>query len=146
MTPRLAFLVLACVLALPAPAADLAGRWVSPEYVTFTNPKLAGSAFHLDIVVAKDGSFQGSWDQYLCTSFPGAYGIATISCSRVKKPLKARGRIDAATGKGEIQLDQAGKGAFSWKLGKELVLELPKDWLKQPGDPVLYTSRLARPK
>jgi hypothetical protein len=125
-------------------AIQLPGRWVSTERVTFTNPKLAGSAFYLDIDVAKDGSFQGTWDQYSCFSYPGAYGTSTISCSRVKKPAKARGKFSLTAAKGEIELEKLGKGSFSYKLEKGLLLELPKDWLKQ-GDAVLYTTRLARP-
>jgi len=126
-------------------ASQLPGRWVSTERVTFTNPALAGSAFYLDIEVAKDGSFHGTWDQYTCLSYPGAYGISTISCSRVKKPARARGKFGASTGKGEIELEKLGKGSFTYKFEKKgLLLELPKGWLKQ-GDPVLYTTRLARP-
>jgi hypothetical protein len=148
MTRRILYALGCAVVFAPAAMAadtELSGRWVSTQYVTFTNPSRAGSAFFLDIDVAKDGSFQGTWDQYSCLSYPGAYGTSTISCSRVKKPAKARGKFSLTAGKGEIELEKLGKGSFTYKLEKDLVLELPKDWLKQ-GDPVLYTTRLARPK
>ncbi len=123
--------------------AELSGHWVSTEHVTFTNPSRAGSSFYLDIVIAKDGTFQGVWDAYTCFSYPGAYSTMTISCSRVKKPAKARGKLNLATGSGELELEQLGRSSFKYTLGPKLTLELPKDWLKQ-GDPVLYTSQLAR--
>ena len=122
---------------------QLPGRWVSTEHVTFTNPALSGSAFYLDIVVAPDGTFQGTWDSYTCFSYPGPYSTSIISCSRVKRPARARGKLDSAAGTGEIVLDQLGRSSFTYKLGNELLLELPKSWAKQ-NDPVLYTSKLAR--
>lgn len=125
------------------PTADLTGRWVSTEHVTFTNPSRAGSSFFLDILIAKDGTFQGVWDAYTCFSYPGAYSTMIISCSRVKKPAKARGKLNLATGSGEIELEQLGRSSFKYALGPKLTVELPKDWLKQ-GDPVLHTSQLAR--
>jgi hypothetical protein len=124
-------------------AAELSGRWVSTEHVTFTNPSLAGSSFFLDIVIAKDGTFQGVWDAYICNSYPGAYSTMIISCSRAKKPAKARGKLRLAAGKGEIELERLGRSSFTYTLGPKLSLELPKDWLKQ-GDPVLFTSQLER--
>lgn len=125
------------------PAVELSGRWASTDHVTFTNPARAGSSFYLDIVIAKDGTFQGVWDAYTCFSYPGAYSTVTISCSRVKKPAKARGKLDLATGSGELELDQLGRSSFKYTLGPKLALELPKHWLKQ-GDPVLYASQLER--
>ena len=124
-------------------AAELSGRWVSTERVTFTNPSRAGSSFCLDIVIARDGTFQGVWDAYTCFSYPGAYSTMIISCSRVKKPAKARGKLNLTTGSGELELEQLGRSSFKYTLGPKLTLELPKDWLKQ-GDPVLYTSQLER--
>src|SRR5262249_46976757 len=59
--------------------SQLAGHWTSEQHVTFTNPSRAGSSFYLDIVVAEDGTFQGSWDAYSCSSYATAYG-AIISC------------------------------------------------------------------
>lgn len=120
----------------------LSGRWVSTEHVTFTNPALAGSAFFLDIVIADDGTFQGAWDSYSCTSYPGPYSTMIISCSRVRQLASASGTFDLATRTGAIDLDRLGRSSFAFSLGTELVLALPKGWLKQ-GDPVLYTSRLA---
>lgn len=122
---------------------QLSGHWVSTEHVTFTNPSLAGSSFFLDIVIARDGTFQGVWDAYSCFSYPGAYGISIISCTRVQRPAKARGKFNAAARNGEIELDQLGRTTFAYSLGSKLLLELPKDWLKQ-GAPVLYTSELVR--
>jgi hypothetical protein len=122
---------------------QLPGRWVATEHVTFTNPALAGSAFYLDVVVAPDGTFQGTWDTYTCLSYPGPYSTTIISCSRVKRPAKARGKLDATAGTGEIQLDGLGRSAFTYRLGTELLLELPKSWARQ-NEPVLYTSKLAR--
>ena len=123
---------------------QLSGRWVSTEHVTFTNPSRAGSSFFLNIVIAKDGTFQGTWDAYSCISYPGPYSTMTISCSRVRRPAKARGKFDLTARSGEIELDQLGRTSFAYTLGTELLLELPKDWLKQ-SDAVLYTSKLARP-
>lgn len=123
---------------------ELSGRWVSTERVTFTNPSRAGSSFFLNIVIAKDGTFQGTWDAYACLSYPGPYSTVTISCSRAQRPAKARGKFDVTARRGEIELDQLGRTSFAYTLGAELLLELPKDWLKQ-GDAVLYTSKLARP-
>ncbi|HET9735571.1 MAG TPA: hypothetical protein VFP62_09870 [Burkholderiales bacterium] len=122
-------------------AAELSGRWVSTDHVTFTNPSRAGSAFFLDIVIAKDGTFQGVWDAYTCFSYPGAYSTMIISCSRAKKPAKVRGKFNLTAGNGEIELEQLGRSSFKHMLGPKLNVELPKDWLKQ-GDPVLYTSQL----
>ncbi len=124
-------------------AAELSGRWVSTEYVSFTNPSHAGSSFFLDIVIAKDGTFQGVWDAYICNSYPGAYSTSIISCSRVKKPAKVRGKFNLTSGSGEIELERAGRSSFRYTLGPKLKLELPKNWLKQ-GDPVLFTSQLER--
>ena len=86
----------------------------------------AGSAFCLDIDVAKDGSFQGTWDQYSCISYPGAYGTSTISCSRVKKPAKARGKFSLTAGKGEIELEELGKGSFTYKREKNWSWSCPR--------------------
>ena len=123
---------------------QLSGRWVSTQHATFTNASLAGSSFFLDIVVAKDGTFQGIWDTYACTSYPGPYSTMIISCSRVQRPAKARGKFDLTARSGEIELDRLGRTSFAYTLKTELLLELPRDWLKQ-GDAVLYTSKLARP-
>jgi len=123
---------------------QLSGRWVSTQHVTFTNASLAGSSFFLDIVIAKDGTFQGTWDTYTCISYTGPYSTMMISCRRVQRPTKVRGKSDLTARRGELELDQLGRTSFAYTLGTELLLELPRDWLKQ-GDAVLYTSKLARP-
>lgn len=123
--------------------AELSGRWVSTEHVTFTNPSRAGSSFFLDIVIAKDGTFQGVWDAYICNSYPGSYSTMIISCGRAKKPAKVRGKLNLAAGSGKIELEQLGHSSFTYTLGPKLNLKLPKNWLKQ-GDPVLFTSQLER--
>ena len=127
----------------------LAGHWTSPEHVTFTNPARSGSAFWLDITVAPDGRFTGTWDAYLCTSFPGAYGTMIISCGRAKTPAKAQGKLDLSAGTGEITLEKLGKSAFALQ-GRadggtvhELVIDLPEHWLKGQ-DVILRTSKVAR--
>jgi len=58
------------------------GSWQSAGSATYTNPALTGADLYLDINVSKDGSFRGTWGQYLCTTYPGAYGISTYSCTR----------------------------------------------------------------
>lgn len=116
------------------------GAWQSPKSVTFTNPALAGSEFALDVEIGADGRFRGAWGQYLCTSFPGAYGIAIISCSRGKGGA-ARGAF-ASDGTGQIDLDGLGRTGFRWgRSGEEVMLELPRDW-QDAETPVLYRSRL----
>ena len=122
---------------------QLSGRWTSTEHVTFTNPALAGSSVFLDIAIAEDGTFQGTWDAYTCMSYPGAYSTMIISCSRTRRPENARGKFNLTARDGEIVLDKLGQTSFTYSLGTELLLNLPEDWLKQ-GDPVLYTSKLAR--
>ncbi len=123
--------------------SQLSGRWTSTAYVTFTNPALAGSSFFLDIAIAEDGTFQGVWDSYSCTSYPGAYSTMIISCSRVMSPQKARGKFNLAARDGEIVLDNLGRTSFTYSPGAELLLNLPRDWLRE-GVPVLYMSKLAR--
>ena len=58
------------------------GNWRSTASATYTNPALTGAELYLSIDVAKDGSFQGVWGQYLCNAYPGAYGISIYSCNR----------------------------------------------------------------
>ena len=144
--------VLAASLLAGSPAqADgtLAGRWTSPEHVTFTNPAKAGSAFYLDISVSADGRFSGSWDTYICTSFPGAYGSMIISCGRAKSPAKAQGKLDLSARTGEIILETLGKSTFTLQ-GRadggsvhELAIDLPPNWLKEK-ETLLQTSKVTR--
>ena len=148
----LTILAVAAGAALPiegfaAKEADpVSGRWTSNDNVAMTSPK-AGAKFFLDIVVAKDGSFKGSWEEYVCFNYPGPYGIVTISCQRSRKPAPASGRLDNAARTGTIELQRLGKSAFRFKSGSnqkgqpQLEIELPREWLKQ-GAPVLYETSL----
>jgi hypothetical protein len=107
----------------------------------------AGAKFFLDVVVAGDGSFKGSWEQYTCFNYPGAYGIAIVACQRTRKAEPASGRLDAAARIGQVELKGLGKTSFKFKTSSsqkglpQLEIELPRDWLKQ-GDPVLYETSL----
>jgi hypothetical protein len=128
-------------------AAVTSGRWASSDNVSMTGTAKAGAKFFLDVVVAGDGSFKGTWDQYVCFNYPGAYGVAIVSCQRARKPEPASGRLDAASRTGQIELKGLGKSSFQYKAGPDkkgqpqLDIELPRGWLKQ-GDPVLYETSL----
>ena len=145
-TMRLPLLAVACVLhAAPLAGADIpAGRWASNDNWATTGK--AGARFFLDVTVAADGTFKGSWEEYVCFNYSGPYGIVTVSCQRSKKPSPASGKLDAA-GKGSIDLARLGKASLRYKRApnkkgeQQLDLELPRDWLKQ-GDPVLYEASL----
>jgi hypothetical protein len=107
----------------------------------------AGARFFLDVVVSGDGRFKGSWEQYVCFNYPGAYGIAIVSCQRARKPEPASGRLDTAARSGQIELKGLGKTSFRFKTSSsqkgqpQLDIELPREWLKQ-GNPVLYETSL----
>ena len=118
------------------------GKWQSSASATFTNPGLAGSRLYLNIDVTKDGSFQGEWGQYLCTAYPGAYGISIHSCSRTGSN-RVSGRF-GPDGAGIIDLEQLGRSAFTWATpsGDALELDLPKQW--RGSDAILYQARLTR--
>jgi hypothetical protein len=145
---RLWIAAVACMLAHAVQATDwpTAGRWASADHVTVTSPK-AGAKFFLDITVGPDGSFKGSWEEFVCFNYSGPYGIVTISCQRSKKPSPASGKLDFSTGTGKLDLARLGKGAFRFKMAPnakqepQLDIELPKDWLRQ-GAPVLYETTL----
>ena len=120
------------------------GKWRSGAAETHTNPALAGSGLYLDLDVAGDGSFRGTWGQYLCTAYPGAYGIAVHSCSM--SPASQRpvsGRFGPGR-RGVIDLQQLGRSAFTWTApsADELAIELPRNW--QGADAVLYRARMTR--
>ena len=118
------------------------GKWQSSASATYTNPALTGSRLYLDIEVAKDGSFRGVWGQYVCTAYPGAYGISVHSCSRTgSNRVSGRFGPDRA---GTIDLEQLGRSAFTWATssGGELQLDLPKHW--RGSDAILYQARLTR--
>lgn len=118
------------------------GKWQSSASATYTNPSLTGSRLYLNIDVAKDGSFQGEWGQYLCTAYPGAYGVSVHSCSRTgSNRVSGRFALDRS---GSIDLEQLGRSAFRWATPSagELQLDLPKNWRGR--DAVLYEARLTR--
>jgi hypothetical protein len=138
----------ACLLALPAAAADpVTGRWASSDYVSSTGTAKAGARFFLDVTVAADGSFKGTWEDYVCFNYPGAYGVPIVSCQRSKKASPASGRLDAAARSGTVDLKGLGKTSLRFKAATtrkgqpQLDIELPRDWLKQ-GAPVLYETSL----
>ena len=120
------------------------GKWRSAAWETHTNPALTGSGLYLDIDVARDGSFRGTWAQYFCTAQPGAYGISIHSCSTNptgRKPVSGKfgpGR------EGVIDLEQLGRSAFTWTAPStdELTIDLPRNW--QGRDAVLYRARMTR--
>ena len=138
--------VMACCCAAAAIAAGtVSGRWASNDNVSMTGGK-AGAKFFLDVTVAADGSFTGSWEMYTCFNYPGPYGIVQVACQRSRKASPASGRLQAS-GAGTIDLQGLGKSALRFKTGAnpkglpQLEIELPRDWLKQ-GDPVLYETSL----
>ena len=142
------WMVAACLTAMQAGAADpVTGRWASSDNVSSSGTAKAGARFFLDVTVAGDGSFKGTWEEYVCFNYPGAYGIQIVSCQRSKKAQPASGRLNAASGSGEIDLKRMGKSSFTFKAANtqkgqpQLDIELPKDWLKQ-GAPVLYETSL----
>jgi hypothetical protein len=148
---RLSLAAILAAAALSFPAAVQAessapGRWASNDNASLSVSK-AGSRFFLDVVVAADGTFKGSWEEYACFNYTGPYGIVTAACQRSRKPSPASGRLDRTAGTGTISLDRMGKSPFRFKARKsgkgepQLDIELPREWLKQ-GAPVLYEASL----
>lgn len=141
-----ALLAAACAALPLAGLASEPGRWASNDNVSLNTSK-AGSRIFLDVVVAGDGSFKGSWEMYDCFNYTGAYGIVTAVCQRSRKPSAASGRLDRAASTGTIDLKGLGSSPFKFKRAAnakgdaQLDLELPRTWLKQ-GDPVLYEASL----
>jgi hypothetical protein len=138
-------LVPVSAVAEPGPAA---GRWVSPDHMTVSGPGKVGARFFLDLALAADGSFKGTWEAYdSCFTSSGPYGITTTSCQRSRKGRPASGRLDAASREGKIALEGLGVSALrferkaSSKGEPQLLITLPRDWQKQ-GDPVLYEAIL----
>jgi hypothetical protein len=133
--------------AAASPRTD--GRWTSSENVSMAGTAKVGSQFFLDVVVAADGTFRGSWAQYECFSYPGAYGINIVACQRRREEARASGRFDLAEETGSIELAGLGKTSLRVTIGAgpkgeaRLKLELPPGWLKQ-GEPVLYETTLTR--
>jgi hypothetical protein len=124
----------------PAPASGGGvpeGRWVSPPHMSYTNAAMVSADIYLEVAIAGDGGFRGSWGRYLCLT--QLYGI--WSCG--KSPLEGAvsGRL-AADGTGAIELERVGRTTLAWKpkSATELVLELPRDW--QGG--VLFRSTVKR--
>lgn len=133
--------------ALATESANVAsGRWASNDNVATTGPK-TGAKFFLDIVVSKDGTFKGTWEQYVCFNYPGPYGIVTVSCQRSRKAAPASGKLDASSRAGRIDLQGLGKSSFRFRSAAnqkgqpQLDIELPRDWLKESA-PVLYEASL----
>src|SRR5687767_6315729 len=113
------------------------GKWRSTGWETYTNPGLTSAGLYLDIDVARDGSFRGTWAQYFCTVQPGAYGVAVYSCSMNPTGSKpASGRFGPGR-QGVIDLEQLGRSSFTWTAAStdELAIDLPRNW---QGDAVLY--------
>jgi len=135
------------IAAGPEPAGAVpSGRWASNDNVATTGSK-TGAKFFLDIAVADDGSFKGTWEQYVCFNYTGAYGIVTVACQRSRKPNAASGRLDHAARAGKIDLKGLGSSSFTFRTGTsqkgepQLDLELARQWLKQDA-PVLYEASL----
>jgi hypothetical protein len=141
-------LALVAVCFAPAPAAFAqaaslpVGTWRSPPSATHTNPAYTSSELYLDIQVGADGAFRGTWGQYFCTAYPGAYGVGVYSCTRTGGQ-RVSGRFGADR-KGTIDLDRLGRSAFTWAApaADELAIELPKHW--QGSDAILYRARMTR--
>jgi len=124
----------------PAPT----GNWQSSGYVTYTNPFLAGDEFYLNIDVANDGSFRGTWSEYFCTSHIGAYGVAVISCNTRGGDKRVTGKLGPGN-QGVIDLANLGRSAFTWNApaADELAIDLPQHW-RGEDEGVLYRARLTR--
>ena len=146
-------MVAMCLLPVSALAdPEPAGRWVSDDHMTVSGTAKVGARFFLDVTIAADGSFKGSWEPYdACFTSPGPYGINYTSCQRSKKGRAASGRLDAASKEGKIALEGLGESALRFKQSAnskgeaQLEIALPRDWQKQ-GDPVLYESILKSPR
>jgi hypothetical protein len=136
-------------LAFGTPVFATEGRWASNDHVTSTSPNTTGTKFYLDVTIAADGTFKGTWEEYVCFNYSGPYGIVTVSCQRSKKPSPASGRLDRRTGSGSIELKRLGKSSFKFKSAAnkkgepQLDIELPREWLKHDA-PVLYETSLNR--
>jgi hypothetical protein len=122
---------------LGPPAGDAAGRWVSEEWASYTNPAMVSADFYLDVTIAEDGTFHGSWARYLCLT--EAYGI--WSCGKGQLEGAASGRLDP-DGTGVIELERAGRSTLGWSGGaSSIAIELPSDWIEEG---VLFRSTVHR--
>ena len=122
----------------PASSGAVAGRWVSTEWASYTNAAMLSADFYLEVAIAGDGSFQGSWARYQCLT--QAYGI--WSCGKGPLEGSVSGRLDAS-GTGQIDLERLGRSALTWtaRSGSEVVLELPSAW---QGQNVLFRATIKR--
>lgn len=121
-----------------------AGNWQSARSATYTNPSMTGAEIYLDITIATDGSFSGSWGQYSCTSYPAALGLYYYSCSGTAANGTATGRFEPR-GRGLIVLGSTGQSTFEWKATSNdgITITLPRKWLQSEKD-ILYQARLTR--
>jgi len=101
------------------------GRWISASSVSYTNAAMTSADIYLEVAIAADGAFQGSWARYLC--FAQAYGI--WSCGKGSIEGTASGRLEA-NGTGSIELERVGRSTLVWrpKSSSEITLELPRNW------------------
>jgi hypothetical protein len=122
----------------PASSSAIAGRWLAQPHVSYTNAAMTGADIALDITIAADGSFSGTFTTYAC--FAQAYGI--WSCSKNTTQDAAIGRLDT-NGTGWIELSRVGRASLTWraKSATELFLELPRNWQ----DGVLFQATIKRP-
>jgi hypothetical protein len=99
---------------------------------------MVSADFYLEVAVAGDGSFHGSWARYAC--FASAYGI--MSCGKGSLEGSVSGRLDA-DGSGSIDLERLGRSTLAWqpKSAGEITIELPRDW---QGSNVLFRSSIKR--
>ena len=120
------------------------GKFRSGTTETFANAFLAGAGLYLDIDVASNGNFTGSWGQYFCTGYPGAYGIAIQSCSMYGGTKPVSGRFGPGN-QGVINLEQLGLSTFTWTAASadELAIDLPKYWRGEEED-ILWRARMTR--
>jgi hypothetical protein len=122
----------------PASAAVAGGRWVSADHASYTNAAYTSADFYLEVMIAGDGSFRGSWARYIC--LVQTYGI--WSCGKGDREGSASGQL-AADGSGSISLERLGRSSLTWtsRSHGEIALELPQGW---QGERVLYRSTIKR--
>jgi hypothetical protein len=99
---------------------------------------MTSADFYLEITIAKDGAFRGSWARYVC--LVQTYGI--WSCGKGQLEGTASGQLDA-NGSGRIQLERLGRSTLVWtsRSPNELSMELPRNW---QDDSTLFRSTVKR--
>jgi hypothetical protein len=114
-----------------------AGRRGSASSVSYTNAAMTSADIYLEVAIAGDGAFHGSWARYIC--LVQMYGI--WSCGKGDVEGRASGRLEA-DGTGSIELERLGRSTLVWspKSAGEITLDLPRDW--QGG--VLFRSTMKR--